>query len=66
MLITMKTVEKYGCWNGLNKQLSMSEKLQNELLHHDIGMSCTARINASGKYDPKKIINPDVSLNCIY
>lgn len=52
--------------NGLNEQFSILEKSQNELLHHDIGISWTARINAKGKYEPKKIINPAISLNCIY
>ncbi len=58
-------IEKYGLLKGLNKQLPISEKSQNDLLHHDIGISCTARIRASGKYEPLKIIKADRNLNCI-
>jgi len=63
---TINMIDKYGLLNGLNKQLSISEKSQNDLLHHDIGISCTARIKASGKYEPMKIIKADRTLNCIF
>ncbi|MGN5058082.1 hypothetical protein ACTG2K_08240 [Aeromonas caviae] len=57
--------EKYGLLKGLNKQSSISEKSQNGFLHQDIGISCTARIKASGKYEPIKTVKADRILNCI-
>ncbi len=38
---------------------------QNERPHQDIGISCTASIRASGKYEPMKIRKADNILNCI-
>lgn len=60
---TINIMDKYGLLKGLYKHCSISEKSQNDLLHHDIGISCTARIKASGKYDPMKIIKADRTLN---
>lgn len=61
----MKAKERYGLLKGLNEQLPMSERSQNDLLHHEIGISCTARIRANGKYEPINMMKPDSNLNCM-
>lgn len=64
IVTTINVIDKYGLLKGLNEQSPKSDKSQIDLLHHDIGISCTARIRASGKYEPIKIIKADRTLNC--
>jgi hypothetical protein len=58
---------KAGCSNGkkTHRPARSAALLQTACLHQDSGMSWTARMIVSGKYDPIKIKNPVSNLNCI-
>ena len=36
---TMNTIERYGLLKGLNKQFPIFDRSQNDLPHHEIGIS---------------------------
>lgn len=66
METNIKIIEYAGLENGTNVQLDCLKKVQVHIGfdHQSSGMSCTAKIIASGRYEPIKMKKPEISRNC--